>query len=57
MEHLWGQSTRVESLMGSENAGSRLVPTGAVVFGHQQTCSRVYANKTDHDFVHHEDIV
>ena len=33
------------------------VPPGAAVSGLEQTCSRVYVNKTVHDFVHHADLV
>ena len=33
------------------------VPPGAVVSGLEQTCSRVYINKTVHDLVHHADFV
>ena len=33
------------------------VPPGAVVSGLQQTCSRVYVDKINHDFVHQADLV
>ena len=33
------------------------VPPGAVVAGHQQTCSGVYIDKTIHEFVHIADLV
>ena len=35
----------------------KIVPPGAVASGLEQTCSRVYINKTIHDFVLHADLV
>ena len=68
MEYLWGQSSRVGLLMGSNNAGVCLVlewgtwellfvPPGTAVSGFEQTCGRVYTDKTVHNFVHHADFV
>ena len=69
MEHLWGQSSRVGSMMGSKNEGMwffffwsgglgvGICAPWSCVSGLEQTCSRAYVDKTVHDFVHHADLV
>ena len=48
---------KVHGCSGVGDLEMLFVPPGAAVSGLEQTCSRVYVNKTVHDFVHHADLV